>query len=159
MSPLKDSLTNCLNHAELEQYFTRLVNVNSKQNNLDAQLSLLCIDIHQFRNFVDEHGMVKGDEIIIDIANKLLALYGPEDVYRIGGEEFIVTLNNHIENVNIPDISTEVQLKHTILNLKFKLNPHPESHREFQYLAFNYFIKKAMIDAKIDGHTINENLL
>ncbi len=91
-------------------------------------LSLLMIDIDNFKAYNDHYGHVKGDETIVSVATCIMSsLSRPLDMgFRYGGEEFVVLLPNtdldgskviaekirkNIENLNIlHDFSTSANV-------------------------------------------------
>ena len=61
----------------------------------DEQLSLLIIDVDEFKKYNDTYGHVRGDELLKTIVN-IINLQLPEDAVfaRYGGEEFVIILPN-----------------------------------------------------------------
>ncbi len=61
----------------------------------ERPLSLLIVDIDRFKRINDEHGHQRGDEVLKAIAELLTSQFRKVDaVCRIGGEEFVVVLND-----------------------------------------------------------------
>ena len=57
--------------------------------------AILLADVDHFKSINDTLGHVVGDEVLIEIANRLLGAVRSYDfVGRYGGEEFLVVLNN-----------------------------------------------------------------
>jgi cyclic di-GMP phosphodiesterase Gmr len=53
--------------------------------------ALLFCDLDQFKAVNDDHGHAVGDRILAEVAARLVALTGPEDlVARFGGDEFVI---------------------------------------------------------------------
>ncbi|MBI9012697.1 MAG: GGDEF domain-containing protein [Clostridiales bacterium] len=87
---LKDSLSGLYNNAYIYEYLNnRIKHIN------DGNLSVLMMDIDNFKKINDQHGHLYGDQIIKKIALLLNESTGDDDVLgRYGGEEFIAILNN-----------------------------------------------------------------
>jgi diguanylate cyclase (GGDEF)-like protein len=60
-------------------------------------VSLVLLDIDFFKNINDSYGHPFGDEILKKIAQTLTTVIDKNSVFRIGGEEFCVLM----ENVNV----------------------------------------------------------
>ncbi|WGW01751.1 GGDEF domain-containing protein [Vibrio sp. YMD68] len=82
----KDSLTNTYNRLALTHQFPSL------QRTANAPLSLLILDIDFFKQVNDRFGHSTGDKVLIEVAKLLRDTIGEDQVFRIGGEEFCLTL-------------------------------------------------------------------
>ncbi|MBX2837874.1 MAG: GGDEF domain-containing protein [Gammaproteobacteria bacterium] len=84
-----DSMTGCKN---------RLALINESKDWLDnvfSPVSLLLIDLDNFKKINDTYGHDLGDLTLVDFANHVSQLLQPQDLFaRIGGEEFVVMLND-----------------------------------------------------------------
>lgn len=86
-----DSLTKIANRRrfdeKLQAEFKKLLQVNT-------QLSMIIIDIDNFKKFNDRYGHIAGDKCLHSVAQKLVETVSrPEDfVARYGGEEFVILL-------------------------------------------------------------------
>ena len=84
-----DALTGALNRRhlfEIEEAFARDPN---------APFGCIFIDIDQFKLYNDTHGHQKGDEVLVRMARFLMRhVRAEESVVRVGGDEFLVLLNN-----------------------------------------------------------------
>lgn len=91
-SSLTDALTGIMNRrAILDELSKRM---NKHIYNFE-HLSIIMIDIDDFKLINDKHGHLKGDRILIKIAQKISeAIRGLDTVGRYGGEEFLVILPN-----------------------------------------------------------------
>jgi diguanylate cyclase (GGDEF)-like protein len=69
----------------------RIISSNREQCNL----ALLFLDLDGFKLVNDQHGHNVGDDLLKEVSKRLLALVRQSDtVARMGGDEFIVVLNN-----------------------------------------------------------------
>ena len=85
-----DPLTKCLNRREFFRIFEETWNTAAPEF-----LSLLMIDIDQFKAINDTHGHSVGDQVLIQVADRIRATVGDKGtVCRYGGEEFIVLLTD-----------------------------------------------------------------
>lgn len=48
------------------------------------------IDINGMKELNDKYGHQRGDDALVDVAKKLRSLFRKENIYRVGGDEFIV---------------------------------------------------------------------
>ncbi|MGA9045067.1 diguanylate cyclase domain-containing protein [Sulfuricurvum sp.] len=87
-----DALTDLPNRTLLmDRINQRLINSNREQCNL----ALMFIDLDGFKLVNDQFGHDVGDTLLKEVAKRLLALVRESDtVARVGGDEFIVVLNN-----------------------------------------------------------------
>jgi two-component system, cell cycle response regulator len=87
-----DQLTSLLNRGAVMDLLTRELHRSHREQKSTA---ILLADVDHFKSINDTLGHVVGDEVLIEIANRLLAAVRSYDfVGRYGGEEFLVVLNN-----------------------------------------------------------------
>ncbi len=87
-----DSLTSLLNREAISEMLTRELARNARENTCTA---VLLGDLDHFKLINDEHGHPIGDEVLREVARRLLATVRPYDlVGRYGGEEFLLVLPN-----------------------------------------------------------------
>lgn len=85
-----DALTGLSNRRTMEESFAREIN-RCKQD--DSPISLVMIDIDNFKQFNDEFGHIAGDRALAAVARILGAEFRPRDLLvRYGGDEFAVLL-------------------------------------------------------------------
>jgi diguanylate cyclase (GGDEF)-like protein len=86
---LRDGLTGLHNRRFFNQIFQREINRARRDK---KYLSLLMIDVDDFKNYNDKYGQEKGDDALISIGRLLMGLTtrGSDYVFRLGGDEFAV---------------------------------------------------------------------
>lgn len=85
-----DSLTSVYNRRHLDEMLSREIERAKRYN---QTVSLLMIDIDDFKKYNDSYGHLAGDEVLKKIGNFLVhSLRSVDMVFRYGGEEFIVML-------------------------------------------------------------------
>ncbi len=82
----RDALTNCYNVAHLQDMVA--------EYEQSEQFVIIFIDVNNLKRMNDTCGHKAGDNLLISAANKLnfWSKYG--DVYRVGGDEFMIVLTN-----------------------------------------------------------------
>ena len=92
-----------LNRLATTDGLTKLYNSRSFYNHLESEadraarykrpLSLLFLDIDNFKTFNDEYGHLEGDKVLVRIGEIIMScLRGLDTAYRYGGEEFTIIL-------------------------------------------------------------------
>lgn len=90
MLSITDSLTGLFNsrhfHENLQQEVQRC-------ERYDAPLSLLVLDVDNFKQFNDAYGHLEGDQVLVKLADAIrTCLRATDSGYRHGGEEFAILL-------------------------------------------------------------------
>jgi diguanylate cyclase (GGDEF)-like protein len=86
----------------------------------------LCIDLDDFKKYLDVHGLLDGDAVLRGLADRLQAHYGKLDVYRFGGDEFVVVLGDR--EPWLPELPSDVTLAHAIVDVALRRNQHRNHH-------------------------------
>ncbi|MNF22352.1 Phytochrome-like protein cph2 [compost metagenome] len=87
-----DPLTQLPNRARLR---SRLDEAIARAQQHGQQIALLFIDLDRFKNINDSLGHAVGDELLIQVAQRIsAALRASDTVSRLGGDEFVVLLEN-----------------------------------------------------------------
>lgn len=85
-----DQLTNCRNRTALNW----LYNIKADSN---MSLAVLMCDLNGLKKVNDKQGHDAGDKFILRSAEILKSIFGDENVYRMGGDEFVALLTNTSE--------------------------------------------------------------
>ncbi len=84
----RDSLTGLSNRTD---FTTRLELAMSTSESRGAQVGLLFIDLDHFKVVNDSLGHAAGDDLLVEVANRIVQRLRPTDVLaRLGGDEFTV---------------------------------------------------------------------
>ena len=79
-----DSLTTLPNRKKYNSYMKELLKDN-------AFFALLFIDLNKFKSINDTYGHHVGDEVLIEVAKRLISSIDEEDMLaRLGGDEFVI---------------------------------------------------------------------
>ncbi len=85
-----DELTKVYNRRAFIEFFDKYI---SKSEREKKQISVLLIDIDDFKNVNDSYGHNIGDEILINLSNNAKKTLRDSDIFaRWGGEEFVIML-------------------------------------------------------------------
>lgn len=86
----KDSLTSLPNRAAMSAYLRELTQTKNQESD-SAKFGLFFLDLDRFKIINDSLGHAAGDELLIEVANRLRHSVGQiGNVYRLGGDEFVV---------------------------------------------------------------------
>ena len=120
---ITDGLTNIYNRRYFDEIFPKIIN-SAKQK--DELVSFLFMDIDHFKQYNDNYGHQKGDEVLIEVAKCLKnSLHRSSDIaFRLGGEEFAIvyqpeTKEKAIEFANtIKENIEKLQIKHEFSSVR-----------------------------------------
>jgi len=86
----QDPLTSLYNRRYFQDISQKLINIAKREGN---DLSVIMLDIDNFKNINDSYGHSIGDEVIINLSNFLVEKTRESDIVaRFGGEEFAILL-------------------------------------------------------------------
>ena len=94
---ITDDLTGIYNRAA---YSSHIDNLKSKINANNFSFAIILFDIDNFKAINDTYGHLEGDRVLQICSKMLCNIFSHPDyiVYRIGGDEFAVILQNITEN-------------------------------------------------------------
>ncbi|MEL7312172.1 MAG: diguanylate cyclase [Pseudomonadota bacterium] len=88
----KDPLTGAENRRGLG---SRLRNLIAKNQRKSLKVSLILLDLDNFKKINDQFGHAAGDDVLVGIVNVLRQRVRASDtIYRIGGEEFLIVADD-----------------------------------------------------------------
>lgn len=92
----KDSLTALPNRAAMSAFLRELTHQKNKGTD-KATFGLFFLDLDRFKIINDSLGHAAGDELLIEVANRLRHSVGElGNVYRLGGDEFVVIFEGKV---------------------------------------------------------------
>jgi diguanylate cyclase (GGDEF)-like protein len=117
-----DALTGLMNRRALLQALEK--EICRTQRTQEVLYIALC-DIDHFKKVNDTYGHLVGDEVLKEVANRMTAALRPYDhLGRYGGEEFLLVLNTHsdqmlhtFERLRLAIAETKFEIDHLKLNI------------------------------------------
>jgi len=93
---ITDKLTSIYNRRYIDSYL--LEKIEDFNKNPQNRLSIIFVDIDDFKKINDTHGHVKGDKVLVEFSEIIKYNIRTEDVFgRWGGEEFIIISESSLE--------------------------------------------------------------
>lgn len=86
-----DPLTHCYNYLAFAEEKNRL-NDKIKRNDIDFALAMC--DLNELKNINDSLGHLIGDKYLVEAAEIIKTTFRHSKTYRVGGDEFVVILEN-----------------------------------------------------------------
>ncbi|MBR1635818.1 MAG: diguanylate cyclase [Lachnospiraceae bacterium] len=90
----QDNLTKVGNKYSYDMMETSL-NHDIKAHDVVVRFALMMVDINYLKRVNDTYGHNRGNEYILGICGIICSLFGKENVYRIGGDEFVVVISGN----------------------------------------------------------------
>jgi diguanylate cyclase (GGDEF)-like protein len=138
---ITDGLTKLHNHRYFQDHLTREIKRVSRTS---TPLSLILIDIDDFKQLNDTHGHAAGDEVLITLATIMNESARESDlIARYGGEEFVILMPNtdlagavHLaEKIRMAVESTRLivgdHMKPTVVTISLGVALYKGNRREF----------------------------
>ena len=109
-----------------------------KQITLDSQLAVIVFDINGLKYINDIYGHEYGDKAIIGAASICKSIFDVDNIYRIGGDEFVVVLTD--------------KPKEEVLKLYDSFGQTAIAYNQKEALPFDLYISRgiAFFDRKVD---------
>ena len=101
-----DQLTNLYNRHYIDEHLKQHVH---RAKRYDQSFSLLYMDLNQFKPINDKYGHTAGDDIIRQVAERIKEMVRESDVVaRIGGDEFLVVLEQTEQDTDVEAIVSRI---------------------------------------------------
>jgi two-component system cell cycle response regulator len=115
---ITDELTGLFN---VRNFFHQLKDEIDRADRYSKPLSLIFVDINDFKNYNDKYGHLEGDQVLRKIAQTIQScMRGSDSAYRYGGDEFVGILPETQE----PGATIVAErVKEIVKTLKFLPNP------------------------------------
>ena len=88
-----DMLTGVLNRNEMNNRIDRIGKGIDRLKNI----GIVFADVNGLKCVNDDKGHIAGDELLKNAANVLIKVFGNSDIYRAGGDEFMIIVPNTTE--------------------------------------------------------------
>ena len=152
-----DYLTNLPNRLLLND---RLAQAMAAARRRQQQLAVLFVDVDRFKHINDSLGHVIGDQLLLSIAERLVAsVRGSDTVSRQGGDEFVILLSSiaHADDAALSanKILTALGMPHHVrdhdlqITISMGIGVYPDDGTDAETLVKNADI--AMLNAKDNG--------
>ena len=103
----RDALTGLVNRRSLIQQLEHAVAGAERSG---AEFALLFLDLDKFKPINDQHGHEVGDELLRQVAARLLAAVRAADVVaRLGGDEFVVLIEGRAAAANAARVARKIE--------------------------------------------------
>ena len=102
-----DSLSGLANRNSLEEYLVKLIAVAERGK---KEFAFLFLDLDHFKSINDSLGHNVGDELLKNLASVIQKVVRPSDmVARIGGDEFVIVLQDYSSYLELSNIVERIQ--------------------------------------------------
>jgi len=104
-----DALTGLINRFSLEERLSQAIHTAERNK---TQLALIFIDMDRFKLINDTMGHAAGDDLLIEVANRLKQSVRESDIVaRIGGDEFVIVLTEIKDSLSAAPIARSIVKK------------------------------------------------
>ena len=86
-----DMLTGVQNRNAMNK---RIKELELEAKNMDCGLGVVFVDLNGLKTTNDTMGHNEGDEMLINVASKLTSIYKDKEIYRAGGDEFLIIITD-----------------------------------------------------------------
>jgi diguanylate cyclase (GGDEF)-like protein len=138
-----DGLTGCKTRFQLMRDFSAAIYKTSTY-----VTRYLCLDIDNFGRYGERYNLKAGDAILVEIAKLLERNYPQKNIYRTGGDEFVVELG---DAPFVHPQMTAVNIKHSIVNIQ--IDQDRRGHYDFGR-AFSIYIERGIVESSLNGTSI-----
>lgn len=124
-----DHLTSLPNLRSFENFIHDYQKQLKASINLTTNCSILVIDLDHFKRVNDQYGHESGNEVLIQFADMLRLFFDDMgEVFRFGGEEFLVFLPNysHESTVNVAESFRKLVEQNEFISHNYMKENHPE---------------------------------
>jgi diguanylate cyclase (GGDEF)-like protein len=143
-----DGLTGCKNRFQVTRDFKQTLWEKGWNDTSVFYNQYLCLDVDKLYKYMDVHGLIAGDELLKNLANQLRQTYPGKNIYRYGGDEFIVEMKDAVfQSIQLPD----VEVKYSILDVEILRER--RSRYNFERF-FDMFIEMGILQSSTKGTMI-----
>lgn len=144
IAALHDPMTQLLNRSSFESTLEREIKLSKRHH---RQLSIMEIDLDDFKSINDTYGHATGDNVIIHFTQQLVRIIRDSDIaFRLGGEEFLVILcHTTLEGANTLAERLRMAIETTPVNT------------DGPVIHYTISIGLAALNARFDGETLLNN--
>lgn len=144
-----DPVTNCKTRYQLEHDINSAMFGSGWQDHSVYTNKYVCIDIDNFKHFMDLYGLSTGDEVLQEIGRLLRTAYGDANVYRFGGDEFVVELGE--DDYRPLKLAWDVTLKYSVVKVSAQRNSR-RNHYINRVIIFH--LDKGIVESTPAGNEI-----
>ncbi len=102
-----DALSGLANRNSLEEYLEKLISASERAN---KEFAFLFLDVDHFKSVNDSLGHNVGDELLQNVAGVIQKVVRPNDIVaRIGGDEFVIVLQDYSSYLELSNIIERIQ--------------------------------------------------